>query len=143
MKKKGYIYLAGCLLLCSCHYTDWERSYFRVKAVKNGNQLVLVNGYQIQLAGIKGSEEAQNYMEKNVRGKKVCFTFDSSTGKPINKSTPFAAYVHLKTKEDRKFCINTYFLREKISVFDGEYMIKDSLEVYRKYACMQTDVVRE
>lgn len=137
MKKKGYIYLAGFLLVCSCHYTDWERSYFRVKAVKNGNQLVLVNGYQIKLAGIKGSEEAQNYMEKNVKGKKVRFTFDSSTGKPINKSTSYAAYVHLKTKKDRKFCINTYFLREKISELDSEHMIKDSLEIYRKYADIQ------
>ncbi len=119
----------------SCGKKDFRYDYFTVKDVLSGNQIVLLNGYVVNLIGNEDNDQTREFLTNRIVEKRVRFVFDSRS--PFKKVHPksqeksFYAYVIL----ERGYCINSKLLKDGLSNIPmSQYYLNDSLERYKIYA---------
>ena len=138
MTKVTYIivlYTFIFLLLTGCD-GSMEGQFYRVQRVYDDASVQLDNGTVVNLIGIKGSKQSREYLDKHVVGSDVKLVFDNSNReKQKDETKKIAAYILIGDLEQEILpCANSEILMLKLSeLYQGTYL-RDSLEIYKKYA---------
>jgi len=131
--KNSIIILTLLIFFLGCSRKNPQRDYFTVNNILSGNQIHLLNGYTVNLIGVKSSTKSEDYLKSNLKQKRVKFKFDSkSPFKRISSGTKdktFYAYVIL----EKGPCINSYLLQNRLAEIDFHPYLFDSLEMYETY----------
>ncbi len=139
--KKCLLFFTIILLLfiaVSCGRRDFRRDYFTVTKVVSGNEIKLINGYEVHLIGIDNNKKTKQFLTDKLTGYKVRFVFDSKC--PLKLLTPnardksFYAYV----VSENGWCVNSEVLKNNLSniPFPQPYL-NDSLVKYESYVTNQ------
>jgi serine protease Do len=113
-----------------------EGQFYRVQRVYDNASVQLDNGTVVNLIGIKGSAQSREYLEKHVVGSEIKLIFDNSNReKQKDQTKKIAAYILVgDLEQDLLPCANSEILMLKLSeLYQGTYL-RDSLEIYKKYA---------
>jgi len=113
-----------------------EGQFYRVQRVYDDASVQLDNGTVVNLIGIKGSKQSREYLDKHVVGSDVKLVFDNSNReKQKDETKKIAAYILIGDLEQEILpCANSEILMLKLSeLYQGTYL-RDSLEIYKKYA---------
>jgi DNA modification methylase len=95
-----------------------RETYYRVEKVISPERLILDNGLQVRLLGIKQSieksEEAAKYLEQWVKGKRVFLKFDE---KKHDDESNLLCYLYLENRT----LINAHLIRKELVLVDESY----------------------
>lgn len=110
--------------------TAFEDIPHYVTQIEDGNTLVLKDGLKVNLIGVEGNSETQEYLEHKVLHRKVKIVFDRSNYPDVNKDTEEVwAYVITETGSH----LNATILREGLSSINNQYLT-DSLVAFSGYS---------
>lgn len=116
------------------HY--YKDVYERVASVEQGNIVVLGNGLRVQLLGVDNSDQARDFLQREVVGKMVRLVPDSKDATPyyqnIVPDMVARAYVSVDANCTYR-ALNGYLLHNHLAGFNMNFC-QDSAAVYQSYA---------
>lgn len=136
-KRVGIIFLIILILIIFKSIIkppDFKSNLFKVSKVISGNQIMLLNGFTVNLIGIEDSPIVKKKLFTLLKGnKEICFVFDSQMPNkkfhPKARDKSFYAYAVMNGQ-----CLNSLLLKEEISRLNIQPCLSDSLESYLSYA---------
>ncbi len=118
---------------------DLKTSKFTVNSVRDGNTLVLENGYEIVLLGVQGTDKSREFLNRFV-GKGVRMIMDSTSPRLSSAKRGENRRIYAYVKCDRQ-CLNSIILQQKMSDVCVMPNLSDSLDKYLAYAGREGEYV--
>ena len=115
--------------LWACN-TAFEDIPHYVTQVEDGNTLVLKNGLKVNLIGIEGNNQSQEYLEHKVLHRKVKLVFDRSNYPEVKQNTE-EVWAYVITENGKH--LNATLLREGLASINNSYLT-DSLVAFSGYS---------
>jgi len=128
-----FVFAYGLFILYSCSPRSQKVTGTKgsVQKVISGNKIQLASGLKVRILGVEDDVRSQQYMEKNLVGKRVLLIGDSGdkqkSYKSANKSTVRAYIKVLDTGEP----LNRFLLANHLSTYNGDY-VNDSTQLGKR-----------